>query len=284
LACTFVDKEGFFGKKGQEFILISTNYPAYNIPVEIAASLVHEIGATSKFNLSHFENEARELSFKNWQNLKLSLKRIDLAFEYVETGKYHWDKVLVLVSQQDISSKAKASLEYHFKELSHLYRHTDIEILVSPPKMGNFDAPLWAIRELINQGLNPTAKVLILLAKGRSTRSFPLGATLGGGKGEISLPHSYKGHLLELIDQVYIQSHMLLEDIPEGSFCIFTNDQIWALGEPLKFSSQEGGVKVFASRYDMRPVEKELVELNWIYPRHSSFEEVKVKGSGEEEE
>jgi len=65
---------GFLAAVYQENIALSTNYPEYNTTLERAASLVHEIGATARFNFSHAENETREKDFnKEGRYLKLNV-------------------------------------------------------------------------------------------------------------------------------------------------------------------------------------------------------------------
>jgi len=46
--------------EGQENIILSNAYPAYNSDLEQALSLVHETGAANRFNLTHEVNTARE--------------------------------------------------------------------------------------------------------------------------------------------------------------------------------------------------------------------------------
>jgi MoxR-like ATPase len=58
LASTYTDAQG------QEGIALSKNYLPYNSIIEVVASLIHEIGATSKFNLDHSNNADREAGFK----------------------------------------------------------------------------------------------------------------------------------------------------------------------------------------------------------------------------
>ena len=55
---------------GQENIILSNNYPAFNTIKERALSLVHEVGATAKFNLAHEINEQRELNAWAWMHAK----------------------------------------------------------------------------------------------------------------------------------------------------------------------------------------------------------------------
>ena len=60
----------------EENIVLSNNYPSFNTAEEQALSLVHEIGATAKFNLSHQQNADRErLASHEIRLLKRSLDR-----------------------------------------------------------------------------------------------------------------------------------------------------------------------------------------------------------------
>ncbi|MFA4934172.1 MAG: glycogen/starch synthase, partial [Candidatus Omnitrophota bacterium] len=52
--------------KGQESIALSIMYPAYNSIIELAKSLIHEIGATQRFHLGHQENTLREEGFNSF--------------------------------------------------------------------------------------------------------------------------------------------------------------------------------------------------------------------------
>ncbi|MCX5693725.1 MAG: HAD-IA family hydrolase, partial [Candidatus Omnitrophica bacterium] len=56
----YLAKAGLIRAVGQESIVLSNKYPAYNSTVEVTTSLIHEIGATALFNLSHLENNKRE--------------------------------------------------------------------------------------------------------------------------------------------------------------------------------------------------------------------------------
>ncbi|MGD9015559.1 MAG: glycogen/starch synthase, partial [Candidatus Omnitrophota bacterium] len=47
-----------------EGIALNNTHPIHNNPIERAASLIHEIGATKRFNLTHIENTQREKAFK----------------------------------------------------------------------------------------------------------------------------------------------------------------------------------------------------------------------------
>jgi hypothetical protein len=55
---------GFLAAVYKKGIILSVHYLEYSTTAECAASLVHEIGATAKFKLSHAENFARETAFK----------------------------------------------------------------------------------------------------------------------------------------------------------------------------------------------------------------------------
>lgn len=44
----------------EEYLLLSNYYPEYNMPIQITASLIHEIGAAYRFNFTHEENTVRE--------------------------------------------------------------------------------------------------------------------------------------------------------------------------------------------------------------------------------
>ncbi|MBD3264345.1 MAG: glycosyltransferase, partial [Candidatus Omnitrophica bacterium] len=63
--------EGFLATVyGEEAIVLSTAYQEYDTTLERAASLVHEIGAVSEFNLCHVRNSVREKEFRGWVNLR----------------------------------------------------------------------------------------------------------------------------------------------------------------------------------------------------------------------
>ncbi|MDP8213471.1 MAG: hypothetical protein P9X22_09345 [Candidatus Zapsychrus exili] len=71
------------GISAKEYVLISTNYPTYNTLTERVLSLAHEIGATSKFNLSHEDNTIREEAISKWLVLNKTIK----ASKYYEKAK-----------------------------------------------------------------------------------------------------------------------------------------------------------------------------------------------------
>jgi uridine kinase len=54
-------------KDAPEGILLSTKYPEYNTLQQRVASLIWEVGATAKFNLSETENSQRTETFEDWQ-------------------------------------------------------------------------------------------------------------------------------------------------------------------------------------------------------------------------
>jgi CheY-like chemotaxis protein len=289
LACPFVEEESRFGQKDREYILVSNRYPLYNSLTQRGISISHEIGATRGFRRSHEVNTTRGEGLRAF----LTVQRIERAQRYVESGERHWDRVVILTRDR-FGNNAKPSLELHLIELADLYRHTDIAVWPCPmpyelepredganPNTGEFDLALWAIKRLIEEErLDPKAKALIILDSGMSTRAFSVAAPYVG-KGEVPVPAVYKGHLLELIDQVYIQSHMLLEDMPrdEGRFMVLSNDQLWALGEPARGNPDKHGIQVFGHEVDMSPVFEELVELGWL----EFGEEGEIKIIGEPE-
>ncbi|MBM3254460.1 MAG: HAD-IIIC family phosphatase, partial [Candidatus Omnitrophica bacterium] len=73
LASSYIDSEGV------EYIFISYNYPGYNNFEQMVVSLIHEIGATSRFNKTHHENEQRGEDFI--EIIKLVNKWFDSARE-----------------------------------------------------------------------------------------------------------------------------------------------------------------------------------------------------------
>ncbi|MBM3255669.1 MAG: methyltransferase domain-containing protein, partial [Candidatus Omnitrophica bacterium] len=80
--------KGFLATPYQEGIALSTNYPAYNTPLERAASLIHEIGATARFNLTHEENSERENGFKLGSIALTSLIGYTQLKDYKDTKPY----------------------------------------------------------------------------------------------------------------------------------------------------------------------------------------------------
>src|SRR3990167_6085780 len=200
--------------------------------------------------------------------IQATLDRISRAMENVRTGRLAWDKVIILTSNKN---NAKESLEYHIlNEVSQLYKHTDIEVWARPAHIvdgkaldtGSFDLSLKVIKTLIESGLNPKARVLIILDAGSGSRLYPIVAALVG-KGEVAIPHVFEGRPLELTDQVYIQSHMMLEDIPQdkGGFLILANDHLLALGDKMAVTQ---GIWVYGHDYPMDKVKEELVRLRWL--------------------
>jgi glycosyltransferase involved in cell wall biosynthesis len=224
-----------------------------------------------------------------------TIRRISRGLDYTRHDYLHWDRACILTIR---SNKAVDSLEYHLKnQTGTLYQHTQVEVLSIPAlyRVGNtlvaqtpeneagllsqvqrgeairvatanFDSPLWYIEQFIKgtigKAVQPHERVLIILDIGSGSRLYPLVGTLVG-KGEVRIPHAWDGHLLELTDQVYIQSHMLLEDLPagEGAFVILGNDQFWALG---KNSPITKGLFVLGHDYAMDRVRQELEGFNWI--------------------
>ncbi|MCK5600740.1 hypothetical protein KAR91_02655, partial [Candidatus Pacearchaeota archaeon] len=75
LATVHFDVDGLFGEKGREIILLSDSYSVYNTSLEKSRSISHEIGALADFNLSHEENEDRDLRLKVTISLQNLLKR-----------------------------------------------------------------------------------------------------------------------------------------------------------------------------------------------------------------
>ncbi|MCM8824214.1 MAG: hypothetical protein NC822_06035, partial [Candidatus Omnitrophica bacterium] len=91
LATTYQDDQG------TEYILLSNLYPEYNTSLQRACSLVHESGATSKFNKEHIYNSLREYEFLLW------------AFKDVQEGQAIAKSLVPIISTK--KSPGTSSLE-----------------------------------------------------------------------------------------------------------------------------------------------------------------------------
>ncbi|MCM8827475.1 MAG: hypothetical protein NC904_08190, partial [Candidatus Omnitrophica bacterium] len=83
--------------QGTEYILLSNLYPEYNTSLQRACSLVHESGATSKFNKEHIYNSLREYEFLLW------------AFKDVQEGQAIAKSLVPIISTK--KSPGTSSLE-----------------------------------------------------------------------------------------------------------------------------------------------------------------------------
>ncbi len=137
---------------------------------------------------------------------------------------------------------------------------------------GSFDLTLWFLNQLMQgkvkdeKQMGKDDKVLIILDVGSGSRLYPLVGALVG-KGEVEIPHEIEGHLLELMDQVYFQSHMILEGMSEGGVVILANDQLWSLKENTKIN---GPITVTGHIYPMDKVLAELKNLGWVRQKSGS--------------
>ena len=85
-----------------EYIILSNVYPEYTTILEQAASLVHEIGSTRKFNISEQENDNRALQAIEWLKSRSSVKsNISVIKEAAEKTARKGKASLVDVLLQD---------------------------------------------------------------------------------------------------------------------------------------------------------------------------------------
>ncbi|MFA5091001.1 MAG: DUF4922 domain-containing protein, partial [Candidatus Omnitrophota bacterium] len=100
--------EGFLAStyritRRKEGIILTSAHPLHNSPIERAASLVHEIGATSRFKLTHQENNQRETNFKK-------------SFKGKATKEAYLKQLYLLEQQGDIHNISASSLRLEMNE------------------------------------------------------------------------------------------------------------------------------------------------------------------------
>ncbi len=203
------------------------------------------------------------------------------------------DDITTLNDTQLSALLQQTQLEVHDEQLIIDNEPLTAEQLRSPP-VEQLLNELWrrpasrlllqqVARQGVPQGLHTNAKVVIILDGGSGSRVYPLSIP-SLSKGGIYIPRSLNSKVLELTDEVFVQSHQMLEDTLPGSFTVLTNDQFWALGSSTSGTPDKHGLQVYGSQVSMRPVLEEMVRLGWLDTKVLFSSEVSVRRiTGEED-
>nr|MBC8357338.1 hypothetical protein [Candidatus Aminicenantes bacterium] len=219
-------------------------------------------------------------SLKNYQEFIEDLKSVENQTEgaplyYIKRAQEHlasekgWDMVIYTTAKE----RDAVFLRERFNSypIQELYQNTHVEVISrtideEQVEMYNFDGTVFILEKilyLVSVGAIPVRpRVLVIHTAGTGSRGYPLVANRFGFKGCNFIPRVYKGAILELNEQVFLQSHQLLDDTSKGSITCISNDQFWAISKPIRGLGR--GIEVFGNYIDVTQARQELIPMGLL--------------------
>ncbi|MDD3151118.1 MAG: hypothetical protein PHV68_09860, partial [Candidatus Gastranaerophilales bacterium] len=142
-----------------EGIAINTAHPLHDDIVEVAASLVHEIGATSPFNRTHGRNVNRENRFRIWYERKavrssgfISITEQQEGFSHLTNNE---DVTIDLIRDDTLYHRRSISIPQYnalsFEQQEQIADYVSIEIVATLSRIGAEAVRIGAPEALYNR-------------------------------------------------------------------------------------------------------------------------------------